>query len=158
MDARPERRLTRRELLAGGAAVAVVGAGGVVWFTDPKSLVTDLVKQKLPGVRFDNASLDRFAADFLTQWNGPSPGMSTRLKFKVAAAANGAVGTDAVASLGAFDPGDGFTRAAVTKLMLNSNFFDVPDPRSVTIVYRPRRPGTPCRSTPFGDVSPPATD
>ncbi len=151
----PELRLTRRRLLLGGTAAVAVSAGGFVWFSDPRTLIIDIVEHALPGVRFETASLNQFADDFLDDWKGPDPGPATTSRVKFAAAASRLVGMGTLNAFGQFETSEGFGRDVVTSFLLSSNFFDVDDPRSSSVVYTRRAPGTPCRSTPWGDVSPP---
>lgn len=145
------RRITRRSFLISGATLAAVGAGGFVWSSDPHSAVIDLVKRLLPGVSFDAPSMERFADDFLTQRIGADPGFAASAKWSLLAAANRVAGLGSLAS-SMDDPG----RSALSKLLQESNFFYVDDPRTSTIVYSRRKQGTPCSRTPWADLSLPA--
>lgn len=66
------------------------------------------------------------------------------------------LGLDRVASMGPFEERlEEITRMAVTRLLTNSNFFEVEDPRAELIVYRPPDPNAACVN-PFADLTPPA--
>jgi hypothetical protein len=159
-------QLSRRQMLVGGAAAAgVVGLGGLTWVatSSPRELVYQILEHALPGVTLDRESCLRCAEDVLTELDKSFVETHGQLivsyvKRKIAAAINGVIGIERLSELGPVEEQiDKLTRRALTVLLLNSNFFRVPDPTAVTIVYEPLPEGTPCASNLFVDLSLPSS-
>lgn len=155
----PSRWSRRQLLLAGAAGAGTLAAGGALWLAAarPRELVVALLQRALPGVTIDHASALECADDVMGVFEGPFvANVQSQVKLKGVRVAGQAVGLDRVAHLGPVeDRLDEITRLAVTRFLLNSNFFQVPDPRAATIVYRRPDPNAACRN-PWADLSPPA--
>lgn len=70
-------RVTRRRLIAGGAAGAAVAAGGALYLgfdaaARPEAVVAEHLKRSLPGLAVPDSELKAFAARYLRQssWRG----------------------------------------------------------------------------------------
>lgn len=155
--------LTRRTWLLGGAAV-IVGAGalGGAWigFSSPRDLVFALMQRALPGVDLDPVSGRLCAQEVVddidaTFKEGSNERLVSTLKLKGVRAASNLIGTSGVAGLGPFEERlEEITRMAVTRLLPNSNFFSLADPRAETIVYVSPDPNAACVN-PFANLTPP---
>lgn len=130
--------ITRRNLLiAGGVLAGAAALGGtLVATTDVRTALAEFVKESLPGVTCDEASLYRCVDEFIGGWSRSKK------------AAMGSI----YAVLGVRGAGERFhrlefaPRMILTNFLTNSNFFDVSDPRRVVIKYDPLPPQTACRN------------
>jgi len=157
--------LSRRQLLMGGAAGVVVlstGTAVALAATRPRDLIFDLMRHALPGITLDREATLMCADDVVAGLNVSFQGawlqqLTSNAKLRGVRAASLGAGIDRVAALGPVaERLEEITRTALTLLLLNSNFFRVPDPRAETIVYRRPDPNAPC-GNPFADLSPPAS-
>jgi hypothetical protein len=142
-------KLTRRQLLAGSAALsATAAAGGVslLAIADVEEQLLAYFEKVLPDVRIDRASARQCVKDFLVwrQWS--------QTKQLVAGAAWSVTGIDTMAALN--QNFEWAARRAVTLLITNSKFFYLEDPRSEPIIYESRPPGAACNN-PFANLAPP---
>ncbi|WP_353646482.1 hypothetical protein [Mesorhizobium sp. WSM2239] len=139
--------LSRREVLIGGGAVAVMGATGAGWLAlaDHKQALLAYFKRALPGVAIDEETALVCIDEFLGRWS-----------WKERRAVSVAWRTFGVETMG--DMSERFelaARRALTMYLTDSNFFHASDPHAVKIVYSSRPPGTAC-ANPFANLEPPA--
>lgn len=128
--------ITRRNLLiAGGVVAATSAVGGTFVATrDVRSALAGFIKDSLPGVTCDEASVYRCVDDFIASWS--------RTKKAAMGSIYAVLGVQGAANSShrlSFVP-----RMVLTEFLVNSNFFDVNDPRQVVIKYEPRAPQTAC--------------
>lgn len=143
-------KLSRRDiLLAGGVATAAMfaGAGGWVALADPRQALLDFFKTALPGVKIDETSALECIDGFLGQWDWK--------KRRAASVAWAMLGVENMAEIS--EKFELAARRVFTSFLTNSNFFDVSDPLSVTIVYEQTPAGTPC-ATRFANIDPPMSN
>jgi hypothetical protein len=147
-------------MVVGALGFGGLGAAGWVASRDPKEFVIGLVREALPGVQIDRPSALVFAQDFMNDfyWRFPRGRWAERLM--AAAKIHGAETVRGVAGAGAFMQGGAFEsaasetlRRALTRYLMNSNFFQLADPTSEPIVYT--SPTSQACSNPFADLSPP---
>jgi hypothetical protein len=114
----------------------------------------------LPGVRLDAVSVRGCAEDVFEAMQAPlrhslGEHVASTLKLKGVRMASQALGLDRVATMGPFEQRlEEIARMAVTRLLINSNFFEVDDPRAELIIYRRPEPNAACIN-PFADLTPP---
>ncbi|MDD9942538.1 MAG: hypothetical protein OXU20_15975 [Myxococcales bacterium] len=140
-------RLSRRHVLIGLGGLGAGAAAGTSWavFGDPSGAVLAFLREVLPGVKLDEASVQTCLRDFTANWSrGKKLAIGTAWR---------ALGVRNTAALHARM--EKLERLLLTFFLVNSNFFRVRDPRAETIVYYSRPVGAPCAS-PFTDFSPPA--
>jgi hypothetical protein len=155
----------RRRLLAASVGAIGLGGAGAAWVAtrDPKDLVIALVRNALPGVRIEEASVQSFATDYIRGFHRTfspqrwSERLLADVKLHTAEAVRGVVGVGVFAPRGVFG---GFaaqkTRRALTRFLMNSNFFVLDDPSAELVVYSP--PATEICRNPFADVRPPRAE
>jgi len=154
---------SRRSLVIGGGAVLVVGGAGAATLAvaRPEDLIFGLMRQALPGVDLERGSVGECARDVLADLDVSFQGAwlqraVSHLKLKAIRAASEVVGLDAIDGLGPVEARlQEITRMAVTRLLLNSNFFDLADPRAAPIRYRRPEPNAACVNR-FANLGPPA--
>lgn len=131
------RGLTRRTLMASGAALAAVAAGGA-WlsFKGTESALLAYLREKLPGVAFDENSARICIAQSLQKWSF--------VEQRVAGVAYGVVGVDRLAPLD--ERFELMARRVLTRFLTESNFFDVADPKAEVIAFQPQPPQSACAS------------
>ena len=160
--------MSRRSMLAAGAAgVGVVGLAGAGWVLtqDPKDLILALLKHALPGITIDEPTARVFAVDYMDEFYGQyqAAGLDpekliSAAKMHAAESVRDVVGVERFVAMGPFEERSyDLTRRAVTRFLMNSNFFYLEDPTSEPIVYFFRPLGTPC-TNPFAHLSPPAAE
>lgn len=118
-------------MLGGGAIMGAAAIGGLLvpdYRGALRSLVEDLVRRHLPGVRIDDAGLSQFSAQKLAQLDHNS-------NYRIYAACR-LIGLD-VSSLsdGMRDKIDTFERETVSDFLLGSNFFWISDRTAEDVVY-----------------------
>jgi len=152
--------LSRRNLLLAGAAGAGAASLGAIWFAaaSPKDLIYSLIERALPDVRLDPASVGECAADvladldvgFQTAW---MQRFVSHAKLKTVRLAGQVAGLDRVAGLGPFEARlEEITRMAITRLLPNSNFFDLADAKAEMVYYTRPDPNQACVNR-FADLS-----
>jgi hypothetical protein len=161
-----KRLLSRRRLLSAGIGVAALGGVGAAWLgtRDPHEYLKALIRISLPGTRLDEASLHSFAHDNLLRFyrripaNHPAERLASSLKLHAAEGARELLGIEAVARLGPLREATArIKRRALTRFLMNSNFFSVADRSVEAVVYDPPTSEA-CRNI-FADLAPPkATD
>lgn len=124
----------RRKLLiagAGGAAVlGIFGAASWEQLTNYRATwVERVVRENLPGVDLDAASLSKFIEDILA-----SEGLRSK-PVQMALFADRFVPWLPAHIAKARDGLEGLERRVLTEYLIGSNFFRVPDPRQERIVY-----------------------
>lgn len=151
---------SRRNLLLAGAAGAGAASLGAIWFAaaSPKDLIYALIERALPGVQLDPASVGECAGDvladldvgFQTAW---MQRFVSHAKLRTVRMAGQAAGLDRVAGLGPFEQRlEEITRMAITRLLPNSNFFDLADPKAELVYYTRPDPNQACVNR-FADLS-----
>lgn len=124
---------TRRRLLIAGSGVAVLGATGAAWIGSRldgrQAWIEAVVREHLPGIDLDAATLARFAKDFA----------ATRIfaddKSNLVVKIDQAVPALAARVSKIERRTERLKRRVVTEYLTGSNFFRVADPRTETIVY-----------------------
>ncbi len=163
-SAKPSTLTRRGMLLIGAAGIAAGGLGGAAWIAtrDPKDLIIALLQHALPNITIDMPSAQVFAEHFMAEFYERFKTSGVDFEQLVSAAkiqgAEGVreiVGTARFAAMGPFEArAYDLSRRAVTRFLMNSNFFHLSDPTAEPIVYNFLPFGTPCTS-PFADLSPP---
>lgn len=117
----------RKVLLAGGAGVAVMGAGGLGVGTSMAgpSVVEAVVRDHLAPTPVPQEALDAFTAEFVK-------GAKSRDMVKLAAAR--AQGVLFPERLGAFRAK--YERHIITRFLTSTNFFELAEPQGPDIAYR----------------------
>ena len=140
------KSLSRREVLIGTAAVGAAAGGGVAWLAtaDVKPAALAFFKRALPGVAIDEKSAMTCIDDFVADWP-----LAKRL---VLATAWNTAGVDTMAAV--HDRFQSPARHLLTHFLINSNFFQVKDPKAQPIVYTRQPPGSAC-ANPFANLDPP---
>ncbi len=155
---------SRRRLLIGAAVFGtVVSTGGAVWVSkaNAKTALLNYFKRVLPGVTIDEKSALACIDDFFAQWINPYDATAERrsgyavmffnLKVQAAAAASEVVGVDKLSEFS--EKFELIARRALTFFLVNSNFFQIPDPRQEPIVYVTSTLGAACNN-PFANLEP----
>ena len=139
--------ITRRRILIGSGAAGAAALAGGVWVatSNPTELLFQYYQRLLPGVTLDPTSTRAAINDFLAVSISP-------LKLHGVATAWHTVGVGALSR--ANQHFELFTRAACSYFLINSNFFQLDNPRAETIIYTKPVLGAAC-GNPFADLSPP---
>jgi hypothetical protein len=143
---------SRRKLLiagAGGAvALGIFGAASWQRFSNYRaSWAERVVRENLPGIDLDATSLQAFIKDILASER------MQRHEVKVSVFVDRFVPWLPTHISKARDGLDGLERHVLTEYLIGSNFFHVPDPKRVTIVYSGTIGGC---NNPFVYSTPPA--
>lgn len=122
---------SRRKLLIAGAGSAVAfGIVGVASFTNYRATwIERVVRENLPGIDLDAASLQTFIKDLLASERMQRP------EVKVTVFADRFVPWLPAHISKARDGLEGLERHVLTEYLIGGNFFRVPDPRREKIVY-----------------------
>ncbi len=115
-------RVTRRNLLIGGAAVAVLPAGLLASHaaTSRSSMIVDYLRRQLPGLAIPDATLEQFAEEYLDQ-RVFDPGFSVYYNAMFLMLANPMVAAAAPGrAKAAFEQ---FSRGLLSRFMLATDFF-----------------------------------
>jgi len=125
-------KISRRQAIAGGAAVAALGAGGVyVAAAEPADFFGALLHTHLPGVKISEETVRAFTADAM---QGRNPDFYVKLEgllriYRV-------VGYDGLeAALGSSWGYERFYRDMLTLFLICTNFFSLDDPTSGELEY-----------------------
>jgi hypothetical protein len=143
---------SRRNLLLGGAGVGVttLGVGGYAAAASEFDFFKAMLRAELPGVIISDESIRIFSQDAMSRRNddfGP--------KLKAISAMTRVLGFKAVADmLSDNHTFEKFHRDVLTKFLLGSNFFMLPDPTAEEVLYI-GPPGA-CAANPFAQFEPPA--
>ncbi len=157
-------KISRRNLLLGTAGgVVALGVGGVAWVatSQPKDMVAEIVRRALPGVTIDEAGMERFLYDFMREVrhehaDNPQAGAESTVKWHATRALQRVIGLGNLEKIDAFGPEiEEIRRFALTRFLMQSNFFYEEDPKAQPIVYEHLLQPRPC-GNPWADVSPPA--
>lgn len=123
----------RRRLLIAGSGVAVLGATGVAWIGSRldgrQAWIEAVVRDSLPGIRLDAASLTTFAKRLAG--NRIFADDKTNLAIKL----DQAIPAIATQVSKVERRTERLKRRVLTEYLVGSNFFRVPDPHQETIVY-----------------------
>jgi len=132
-QASPFSPARRKLLIAGAGGVVALGAlGAASWGRLSNyrgSWVERVVRENLPGIDLDAASLQAFITDILASER------MQRKEVKVTVFADRFVPWLPAHISKARHGLEGLERYVLTEYLIGSNFFRVPDPKSVTIVY-----------------------
>lgn len=122
---------SRRKLLIAGAGAAVAfGIVGVASFTHYRATwIERVVRENLPGIDLDAASLQTFIKNLLASERMQRP------EVKVTVFADRFVPWLPAHISKARDGLEGLERHVLTEYLIGGNFFRVPDPRREKIVY-----------------------
>ena len=123
----------RRRLLIAGSSVVALGAIGGTWVASRldgrQAWIEAVVREHLPGIELDSASLATFAKSFA----------ATRIfaddKANLAIKIDQAVPAIAQQVSKVERRTDRLKRRVITEYLTGSNFFRIEDPRKATIVY-----------------------
>jgi hypothetical protein len=130
---RPPASPARRRLLVAASGVAVLGGTGALWIGSrldgKRAWIEAVLREHLPGVQLDPASLATFVAHFAENrvFEDGRSNLAMMLDQSVPSL------TQQVSK--AARRVDRLERRVVTEYLLGSNFFRVADPRKETIVY-----------------------
>lgn len=145
-------KISRRQLMLGGAAVGATGLGvGVYGLTGGAfDYYKAMLQYYLPGVTIPDEAVRAFADDAV---QGRNSDFAPKLKALTAGTRIAGFSTlqAAIGDTFAFEK---FNREFLTYFMLNSNFFEMPDPRSGTVEYYGV---TGACGNPFAEFTPPPT-
>lgn len=126
-------RLTRRNLLLGGAALGALGLGvaGYAATASAFDFFKAMLRSQLPGVRISDTSIRAFTEDAII---GRESDFAPKLR--VLSGMVRTLGFEAVAAIirnnYAFEK---FNRDFLTQFLVGSNFFHLADPRAEEVVY-----------------------
>jgi hypothetical protein len=139
--------LSRRHVIVGATAIgaATIGGGTILLATaDAKAALLGFFKRSLPGVTIDTPSANACIDAFMTRWS--------TMDRRIVSTLWQTVGVEMMAeSNRKFETA---SRLALTQLLVNSNFFQVRDPRAEPIVYVDKPPNAAC-TNPFANLDPP---
>jgi hypothetical protein len=148
-------RFTRRQALAGGAAVAAaaVFGGGYEWRRLRHPSAGDLarlIRRRLGHLQFRDDAVDRFAREYVARYGPQAMAMHTRAT---------AGGLFEIAALRRRLPGDRqqailtFERRTISTILRSTDYFRVPAGTPVAYVAFPDPYALPC-ANPFADLRP----
>ncbi len=131
--------------LAGVAALALSGSlAGIRYGTGRAAWIADVVRQGLPGVLIDEASIAAFVQDVLAS------DLLGSHKRRLAVLADTAIPVLLRRIPPARERIESLERLVLTEFLVGSNFFRVGDPKSHTIVYSGKIPAC---GNPFATLS-----
>lgn len=120
----------RKLLIAGAGGAAALGLLGVASFSNyGATWIERVIRENLPGIDLDPASLQAFIKDMLAGER------MQRKAVKVTVFADRFVPWLPAHIAKARNGLEGLERYVLTEYLIGSNFFRVPDPKRVTIVY-----------------------
>ena len=146
----PSRPLSRRKFLwaGGAAATALMSAVSLEWTRHPGGAgtwVEHIVRRHLQGIVLDEASLQTFVREVLESTMLDTKHQLFYSTFKTATEWLASV----VPILGAAS--EHIERQVLTRYLVGSNFFRIPDPRRATIIYFGDSPAC---GNPFASLGP----
>lgn len=125
-------RFNRRQLIVGGAALAVAGSAGALWLAtrshETSEWIEAVVRKSLPNVRIDAVSLRQFAARLAGDAEFLSQKVALALDLDALAPAAVRIAPEVGRKI------ERLERRVLSSYLLDSNFFRVADPRTETIV------------------------
>ena len=139
--------LSRRHVIIGVAAVsaATIGGGAILFATaDAKAALLEFFRRALPSVAIGTQSANACIDSFMTR--------RSTMKRHALNTAWQTAGVELMAGLN--ENFKSASRMALTQFLVNSNFFEVTDPRAELIVYVSKPPSAACAS-PFANLDPP---
>jgi hypothetical protein len=120
----------RKLLIAGAGGVIALGIVGAASLTDYRATwIERVVRENLPGIDLDAASLQTFVKDMLASERMQRP------EVKATVFADRFVPWLPAHISKARDGLEGLERHVLTEYLIGGNFFRVPDPKRETIVY-----------------------
>jgi hypothetical protein len=123
----------RRRLLIAGSSVAVLGATGAIWIASRldgrQAWIEAVVREHLPGIQLDSASLAAFAQSFAATRIFADDKNSLAIKIDQAVPALAQQVSKVERRT------ERLKRRVITEYLTGSNFFRIEDPRKETIVY-----------------------
>jgi hypothetical protein len=124
-------RFTRRQMILGGATLAVVASAGALWITlrshDTSEWIEAVVRRHLPNLRLDPASLTSFAKRLAQDVEFRSMKVALALDLDALAPAVVRIAPEANLKI------ERLERRVLSGYLLGSNFFRIADPRTETI-------------------------
>jgi hypothetical protein len=125
-------RFSRRQTLVGGLALAAMGTGtAYVGSSDANDFFRAMVHHELPGVKVNDATIRAFTEDATS---GLSP--RNRATVRVLSMRCRIVGYGAIsAALGQSFKFQRFRREMLTRFLLATDFFQLPDPKAAELHY-----------------------
>jgi hypothetical protein len=139
--------LSRRDVIVGATALgaAAIGGGTILLATaDAKAALLGFFRRSLPGVAIDTPSANACIDAFMTRWS--------TMDRQIVSTLWQTVGVEMMAeSNRKFETA---SRLALTQFLVNSNFFQVADPRAEPIVYVDKPANAAC-TNPFANLDPP---
>ena len=138
---------SRRQIIIGATAIgtATIGGGAVLIATaDANAALLGFFKRSLPGVAIDTPSANACIDAFMTRWS--------TINRRVVSTLWQTVGVERMAESNR--KFENASRLALTQFLVNSNFFQVTDPRAEPIVYVDKPPNAAC-TNPFANLDPP---
>jgi hypothetical protein len=144
------RSVSRRQFLwaGGGAATALMSAVSLEWTRHPGGAgawIEHIVRKHLPGIALDPTSLQRFVREVLDSTTLDTKHQLFYSTFKTATEWLAFL----VPVLGAAS--EHIERKVLTRYLVGSNFFRIPDPRRETIIYLGDLPAC---GNPFASLGP----
>lgn len=127
-----QARFNRRQLLAAGATLVVVGSAGTLWLAmrshDTQDWIEAVVRKHLPSARLDSASLRAFAMRLANEPEFQSQKIALALDVDALAPAIVRIAPEVSRKI------EQLERRVLSSYLLGSNFFRVTDPRTETIL------------------------
>jgi hypothetical protein len=147
LEADVSNGLTRWHVIIGATAIgaATIGGGATLLATaDARAALLGFFKRSLPGVAIDTPSANGCINAFISRWS--------TMNHRIVSTLWQTVGVEMMAETNSkFEIA---SRLALTQFLVNSNFFQVTDPRAEPIVYVGQPSNAGC-TNPFANLDPP---
>ncbi|WP_112322096.1 twin-arginine translocation signal domain-containing protein [Oceanibium sediminis] len=148
MSRRRLPRPSRRQFLAGTAAVGVAATGGAAWMLtdDPKDFIVAMIRRSVPYVEFEPGAIEEFAASYYDKVQVQRRGNIE--KISKMARGIGMPLTETV--LDGNEKYENFRRTTVSTFLIGTDFFDETRDTTKPVAYFGINP---CGRNPFAEFA-----